>query len=201
MQTLGGITNANGGEGQPSCPYTAVYSDCAASIAAMQTYSISYFAVFASLHPSTWASDSGNCAATMQDSMGYRLELQRVQYPASISKGSLFSFNLALVNRGYAGPINQHPINAVLSDGTHTYVLSSSIDWRTWRPGSGISAWGQATVPSGAVSGTYSLYLWIPDSHASLQSNPLYDVRLANSGVWDGTTGYNKICDTCVTVH
>ena len=41
--------------------------------------------------------------------------------------------------------------------------------------------------------GKYELLLNLPDGYKSLQSNPLYSIRLANEKIWEEKTGYNKL--------
>ena len=42
-------------------------------------------------------------------------------------------------------------------------------------------------------AGEYKLYLNLPDPMPNLHSNPRYSIRLANEGVWDAETGWNKL--------
>ena len=48
-------------------------------------------------------------------------------------------------------------------------------------------------------SGTYQLYLYMPDAYSRLASDPAYSVRMANTGVWESATGMNNLGAT-VTV-
>jgi hypothetical protein len=41
--------------------------------------------------------------------------------------------------------------------------------------------------------GVYDLFLSLPDAAASLAATPAYAIRLANTGVWEGSSGYNKL--------
>ena len=47
-------------------------------------------------------------------------------------------------------------------------------------------------IPADA-SGECTLYLNLPDPKVTLHDNPRFSIRLANEGVWDEETGYNKI--------
>ena len=48
------------------------------------------------------------------------------------------------------------------------------------------------------MKGEYKLYLNLPDPYASLHDNPIFSIRLANVGVWEEATGYNKIANVTV---
>ncbi len=49
------------------------------------------------------------------------------------------------------------------------------------------------TVPTSLASGTYDLFLNLPDGATSLQNTKDYSIRLANVGTWDSGSGYNKL--------
>lgn len=38
-----------------------------------------------------------------------------------------------------------------------------------------------------------TLYLNLPDPCENLRNNPKFSIRLANEGVWDENTGYNRL--------
>ena len=48
------------------------------------------------------------------------------------------------------------------------------------------------TLPDG-ISGAHTLYLNLPDPCETLHDNPMFSIRLANEGVWNEETGYNKL--------
>ena len=50
-----------------------------------------------------------------------------------------------------------------------------------------------AVVPSNLVAGNYDLFLNLPDGSASLKDRADYSIRLANTGLWDAATGYNRL--------
>jgi hypothetical protein len=39
------------------------------------------------------------------------------------------------------------------------------------------------------------MYLNLPDPKPTLHDNPKFSIRLANSGIWNEATGYNKLFD------
>ncbi|GAA5198505.1 hypothetical protein GCM10023322_72080 [Rugosimonospora acidiphila] len=132
--------------------------------------------------------------------LGYRLRLVDATFSGTATPGSAFSFSAHLANDGYASPIQQRPVYLVFDDGTHRYDVSlSQVDIRTWRSGPVTLPAQTVTLPAGMAPGSYTLALWLPDQSASLHGNPAYDIRLANTGTWNATTGYNVLA-TGVTV-
>ncbi|WP_027346817.1 DUF4832 domain-containing protein [Hamadaea tsunoensis] len=131
--------------------------------------------------------------------LGYRLRLIDATFTSAPTPGSAFTFAAHLANDGYASPIQQRPVYLVFDSGTHRYDIAlPGVDARTWVPGAVTIPTQTVTLPSMA-QGSYTVALWLPDQYASLRSNPAYDVRLANTGTWNATTGYNTLA-TGVTV-
>jgi len=129
--------------------------------------------------------------------MGYRLRLVDATFPTSATAGNSFTFSAHLSNDGYSGIIKPRPIYLVFKSGTNRFnVQLSSVDVRTWLAGPVNLAQQSVTLPSNMPTGTYTLALWLPDYYASLQSRPEYSVRLANTGTWDATNGYNILSTT-----
>jgi chitodextrinase len=132
--------------------------------------------------------------------LGYRLRLVDATMSTTATPGQAFTFAAHLNNDGYAGPIQQRPIYLVFDDGTHRYdVPMPGIDVRTWLSGAVTVPTQTVTLPGNMVAGNYTVALWLPDQYASLHGNPAYDIRLANVGTWNATTGYNVLA-TGVTV-
>lgn len=135
----------------------------------------------------------------IQRKLGYRLRLINATYASASSPGASYSVALNLNNDGYAGPLKPRTVYLVFDSGTNRYNLPlPNTDWRTWLSGA-VAVNQSVSLPAGMQAGTYKLALWLPDNAAGLQSNPAYSVRLANSGTWDATNGYN-VLDTAITV-
>ena len=66
------------------------------------------------------------------------------------------------------------------------------VDPRYWFVGEAITLDRMIKIPADA-SGECTLYLNLPDPKVTLHDNPRFSIRLANEGVWDEETGYNKI--------
>jgi hypothetical protein len=50
------------------------------------------------------------------------------------------------------------------------------------------------------AEGEYAVYINLPDTVAALHDRPEYSVRFANRGVWEDSTGYNRLNHT-LQVH
>lgn len=124
--------------------------------------------------------------------LGYRLVLDKAYWSQQPKAGAQFTAKIFLHNEGFASLINQRDVELVISNGAETYVFPQSVDPRFWEPGENSTATLSCTLPTQA-SGTYTVYLNLPDHYASLHNNPLYSVRLANKDVWEEKTGYNKL--------
>lgn len=126
--------------------------------------------------------------------MGYRLQLVSGTYSDRVAQGGKLSVNLQIRNTGFAPLYNERKAYIVLKSGSNTYPVALSSDPRAWLPNGAVATVNeQLTIPSSVPAGTYQLYLHLPDRYPSLASNPAYAVRLANTGLWDATTGMNAL--------
>jgi hypothetical protein len=116
---------------------------------------------------------------------------------AAVQAGMQFKFTLDLVNRGYASSFNPRPAFLVMRNQSSGKELRFSLaaDPRTWFTG---NTQVNETISTDAAmpKGKYNLFLYLPDSSASIASRPEYAIRLANAGCWDPTTGYNNLFAT-----
>lgn len=125
--------------------------------------------------------------------MGYRYQLMNGKYSTTAASGGTMQVEMTIKNVGYAPLYHERPVFLVLKNGSNTYTVQMACDPRRWRPnGETVTVSEQLTLPSMAT-GTYNLYLWMPDKTVALRSNWKYSVRFANSGVWDSSTGYNNL--------
>ena len=132
--------------------------------------------------------------------MGYRYQLVSGTYSDEVKQGGKLSVNMKIKNVGYAPLYNERPAYIVLKNGSKTYSLPLTSDPRSWLPNGVISTVNeQLTLPSDIPTGTYQLYLYLPDKYESLAAKPAYAVRFANTGVWESSTGMNKL-NASVTV-
>ena len=126
--------------------------------------------------------------------MGYRYQLVSATLPDQVTAGAKANISIKIKNVGYAPLYNERPAYIVLRIGNTSYKIKLQSDPRTWLPNGVVTTINeQITIPANLPSGTYQLYLYLPDKYASIADNPAYAVRFANSGVWEASTGMNKL--------
>ena len=161
------------------------YCKCPASIKDMEDYHWTYLnSGYNSSVLNRWK--SSGCMEEIENRLGYRLVLTEVSYPHKREAGKKMTVTLKLANKGFAAPMN--PRDAVLifveKSGTQTSVPFANP--REWQPGEHVI---DITFNLPADHGT--VYLALEDP--LLQGRPEYSIALANEGVWDSTTGWNKL--------
>ena len=126
--------------------------------------------------------------------LGYRFQLLNGTYTSQAAPGGTMSVYMKIRNVGFAPLYNERPAYIVLKNSSHTYTLPLDTDPRTWRPnGVTTTVSEELSLPSDIATGTYSLYLYMPDAYSSLASNSKYAVRFANTNMWNSTTGMNDL--------
>jgi hypothetical protein len=137
---------------------------------------------------------SGGCMEEIKKSLGYRFVLKDGQFQKAAESGQPFSFSLNVENKGYASPYNKRPVKLVFRNRNNgkEYSIILNTDVRKWFPGSAIVA-DKVILPADMVKGSYDLFLFFPDHFASIAGRPEYAVRLANTNMWEETTGYNNL--------
>lgn len=132
--------------------------------------------------------------------MGYRYQLVSGTYGEQVTAGGKLSVKMQIRNAGFAPLYNERPAYIVLKNGSKTYKMKLKSDPRRWLPNGVVTTVDeQLTVPSNVPSGTYQLYLYLPDAYASIASDARYAIRFANSDIWESSTGMNKL-NASVTV-
>lgn len=151
-------------------------------------------------HPdviSKWKSTTYGSMSTynyVTQRMGYRLILQDASINTGLVKGGALRLQLRIRNDGFGNLINDRNLEVVLSNGSQTYAAKVNDDPRQWFRENGVMTKDfYFSIPSGIGSGSWSIYLNLPNASASLAKNPLYSVRFANSGMWVAEKGYNLI--------
>ena len=125
--------------------------------------------------------------------MGYRFQLVSATFQETAKINGQMSVKLQIRNAGFAPLYNERHAYIVFKNGNKTYSALLQSDPRSWLPNGEITTVDeQITVPA-LPEGTYQLYLYLPDAYASLAANPAYAVRFANTGVWEASTGMNKL--------
>ena len=139
-----------------------------------------------------WAKNE--CYDEIKARLGYRFSLTNAYFTKKPTAGSPMRAAMHIDNNGFAPVMNERGAELVLTDKdggkVGTWPLES--DPRYWMPGSTTVLDQNIDLPSG-LSGTYTLWLNLPDPSKYYRDNPLYSIRLANKDVWDEETGFNKL--------
>lgn len=140
----------------------------------------------------------GGCFTEIADRLGYRFHLTGAALNETAVAGGAFDLSFTVVNDGFASPYNPRGLEVVLrlaSTGElYRFPLQAQHDPRTWLPDLGeITVNVQAELPVAMPPGRYDVLLALPDPHPTLYNRPEYAIRLANTGMWEAQTGFNRI--------
>ena len=133
---------------------------------------------------------TGGCYDEIQRRLGYRFELIN----SNITNNVL---TINLKNVGFSNVFNQRDVYIVLkntADGAvYSYKLNTDI--RRWNAGTSITI-SDDLLSHNVPFGFYELFLNLPDKTLI---NAVYSIRLANTGIYNTATGYNKL-DQTITI-
>jgi hypothetical protein len=140
----------------------------------------------------------GGCFNEIADRLGYRFRLTGAALSQSVVTGRAFDLSLTVVNDGFASPYNPRGLEVVLRSSVtgelYRFPLGDQYDPRRWLPElSAITINLQAELPASAPAGGYEVLLALPDPHPTLYNRPEYAIRLANQGMWEAQTGFNRL--------
>jgi hypothetical protein len=135
---------------------------------------------------------SGGCFDEIDRRLGYRLALESATLPFTLTRGTAAPLTLRMANSGFARPINARQAY-VLLEGPARRAIPIAIDPRALAAGTTQTLQTQFSVPADLPPGAYSLALWLPDSAPALQSDARYAIQFANTGVWQATSGANRL--------
>lgn len=141
--------------------------------------------------------DSAGCMSSIKLKLGYRLVLQKAEFPQTAQAGAPLTFSINMVNRGYAAPFNPRRVQLVLRNSATGSIesLPCTTDIRTWLTGEIIMK-ENIVLPRQLVPGRYELFLHLPDAYPFLAARPEYCIRLANENCWEEKSGYNNLHHT-----
>ena len=150
----------------------------------------------------------------VRDHLGYRLELQSLQMPATLKAGEELPLKLTLINRGFATVFGEHQVRPVLIDetGRVTELAAAPVnptDWQPFDPADPECTPLLHTVdltcslPREIAPGNYRLGLWIADASERLMYDSRYAIRCANGNTaWTvadkGRYGINVLAEVNV---
>ena len=141
---------------------------------------------------SRWRAE--DCLDEIKKRLGYRFVLEKGQFSKEPEAGKPMQVILNLRNQGFAPAMNPRDVELILTDNSGDVLGTWPVDSdpRYWMPEEEITIDQTITLPEG-ISGDMVLYLNLPDPCETLHSHPYFSIRLANEGIWNEETGYNKI--------
>jgi hypothetical protein len=166
-----------------TCAVNAPRSDCASAMAELALHHWSTLNVdYQGAVLDGWREQG--CFDQIACRLGYRLLLLGHTSPATVSRGSVLSVSLRLVNDGYARPFNARPVLLVLR-GPEERALPLDVDPRRFAPGQELELCLGVELPSDLALGDYELGLALPDAASTLADDERYAVRFSNDAGWD----------------
>ena len=160
--------------------------NCTASLKNMEDYHWTYLNIsYNTKVLSKWK--SGGCYDEVKRRLGYRIVLEKALHTASAVAGEPYKVVLELRNDGFSAFQNPREARLVFfsQDGRKTEFDLGS-DPRTWHPGRHRI---ETSISLPSAKGT--LYLHLADP--LLPDRPEFSAALANEGVWNSQSGYNKL--------
>lgn len=181
-----------GGESCFQSDYT--YCDCEYSNGHLRDYHWSYLSNHYAI-VDYWKTNG--CNKDLTSRIGYRFVFNGSSFYGNFRPGGDFKMKLCLTNYGFASLINERKLELIFINNenpSEKYVYVSEKDPRDWK-GCHHYEWDEdLKLPDTLIPGAkYTLYLNLPDISGQLHDNPLYSIRIASRGVWDETTGYNRL--------
>ncbi len=126
--------------------------------------------------------------------LGYRYQLLEGYYSSSVAQGAQMTVQMNIKNVGFAPLYNFRKARIVLKNGSYTKSIALKSDPRTWKPNGVITNIDEKIdIPADMPTGTYQLYLHLPDTGKLLKNKPAYAIRFANKNMWDEATGMNNL--------
>ena len=147
---------------------------------------------------SRWENEG--CMNEVKMRLGYRFALLEATLPDSVKPGGAININFDIVNDGFASPYNPRNIEVILRNEQtqERYSLISGDDPRMWMAGDTAEVTIEAGLPQNIPTGNYELLLYLSDPEPALHDRPEYAIRLANSQVWEQSTGYNSLLHSVI---
>lgn len=169
------------------------FCECGQSLKDMEDYHWTYLSGPAKISD-RWEADG--CYDEILRRLGYRLFITDVHHTVDPEAGKAFRLVIEMRNRGFAAPMNPRDVELILVDGNgkKTVYELDDVDPRYWFAGEDMTLDREVTLPKDAA-GRCSMYLNLPDPEPALHDHPWFSIRLANAGIWEDKTGYNRILE------
>ncbi len=137
---------------------------------------------------------TGGCMDSIKQKLGYRFVLRKSELPLTARANGALLVGLTISNIGYASPYNARPVQLILRNQRtgKTSAIALGTDIRTWFTGT-VNLRQRLILPPDVTAGSYDVLVNMPDNSAALAARPEFSIQLANAGIWEPTTGYNKL--------
>lgn len=154
-------------------------------------------------HPGTISQwESNDFLTTIRRNLGYRLRIAEGECDSEMVAGASWNLKLSIENVGWAAPFNPRDVEIVLLPENKTVspvVCKVDADPRFWFAGTTNTLNVSVPVPENIPFGNYTVCLNLPDPCETIHNDPRYSIRLANNGIWDEATGYNRLCNVVIS--
>lgn len=180
--------------GGETCAVAPPYSDCDNSTSELERFHWSYLNIAYNRDVlDVWRNQG--CFDEVELRLGYRYVLNSSSITSSVKPNSSFSFNLNLINKGYASPYNPRDVIVILKNKVtnEEYAYQVDEDPRFWPIGSDFSIQFTTGLPADIAEGDYQVYLKLGDPYPTLSDNPSFSIQTANEDTWDSVLGYNNL--------
>ena len=125
--------------------------------------------------------------------LGYRIVLRKAEHGGVLAPGGNLHLNLELENTGFGHILREKIFELVLKKDNETIRMPIKEDARFWNKNEPINRAYDFKLPADMSAGNWNVYLGLSSAFDTLRDNPAYSVRFANTDVWDGNLGLNKI--------
>lgn len=178
--------------GGETCGDNQAYTNCPNALVDLENAHWTY--LNDGYHPDVldrWENEG--CISEIINRLGYRIHLTNGTYDNQVTQGGSFNFMINLSNTGFASIVNPRPLIMVFDNGSQTYELPINLDVRRWYDGGNYTIAESLILPSNMTLGTYNIYLYLPDAAPTISDDPDFAVQLANSNMWQSSTGWNDL--------
>ncbi len=144
-----------------------------------------------------------NCFDEIKRRLGARLVLKQSCITETVPVGGAMVVEWSLENKGYAALYNPRKVQIVMQhhDLDQQLIHDLAVDPRRWKPGQAQVIQAVVHLPESMAPGAYTVYLNLPDPYPSLQDDPRYSFRCANTGIWDAQTGYHTLAEAVMVTN
>lgn len=131
--------------------------------------------------------------------LGYRFRLFETTASDTVKPGNLFSLAMKITNDGWSNIVNPRKVQVLLRNKRTKELFQVEVkgprENRLWLPFAGETKDLVITagIPANMVVGTYELFLNLPDPMPRIKDRPEYSIRMANVGMWEADTGFNRL--------